>query len=98
LQEKEELEEAFQSFKQEVMLTREGNASKEIRILKKVIRNLEEDIMKERTKHQRYANKKNEEMRALLQEVSTIRNCSVLCSTLHQVHCTQPLSSSKMSA
>ena len=41
LQEKEELEEAFQSFKQEVMLTREGNASKEIRILKKVIRNLE---------------------------------------------------------
>lgn len=25
--------------------------------------------MKERTKHQRYANKKNEEMRALLQEV-----------------------------
>jgi len=41
LQEKEELEEVFQSFKQEVMLTREGNASKEIRILKKVIRNLE---------------------------------------------------------
>jgi len=50
--------------------------------------------MKERTKHQRYANKKNEEMRALLQEVSMIRNCS----TLHQVHCTQPLSSSIMSA
>jgi len=74
LQEKEELEEAFQSFKQEVMLTREGNASKEIRILKKVIRNLEEDIMKERTKHQRYANKKNEEMRALLQELEDLRS------------------------
>lgn len=52
--------------------------------------------MKERTKHQRYANKKNEEMRALLQEVSMIRNCSILCCTLHQVHSTQPLSSSKM--
>ena len=41
LQEKEELEEAFESFKQEMMLTQEGAASKEIRILKKVIKNLE---------------------------------------------------------
>ena len=41
LQEKEEVEEAFESFKQDVMLTREGNASKEIRVLKKVIKNLE---------------------------------------------------------
>ena len=44
LQEKEEVEEAFESFKQEVMLTREGNASKEIRVLKKVIKNLEVGI------------------------------------------------------
>ena len=43
LQEKEELEEAFESFKQEMMLTQEGAASKEIRILKKVIKNLEVD-------------------------------------------------------
>ena len=41
MQEKEELEEAFETFKQEVTHTREGNASKEIRILKKVIKNLE---------------------------------------------------------
>ena len=41
LQEKEELEEAFESFKQEMMLTQEGAASKEIKILKKVIKNLE---------------------------------------------------------
>ena len=41
LQEKEELEETFESFKQGMMLTQEGAASKEIRILKKVIRNLE---------------------------------------------------------
>ena len=41
LQEKEDLEEAFEAFRQEVTLTRQGNASKELRILKKVIKNLE---------------------------------------------------------
>ena len=111
LQEKEELEEGFEAFRQEVVLTRQGNASKELRILKKVIKNLEvcshmaacwdttssmpsiasaivkrvppflqADILKERTKHQRYANKKNEEVRALLQEVSSLLN---LVPSLH---------------
>ena len=41
LREKENLEEAFEAFRQEVMITRQGNASKELRILKKVIKNLE---------------------------------------------------------
>ena len=41
LHEKEELEEAFESFRQEIMLTRDGTAAKETRLLKKVIRNLE---------------------------------------------------------
>ena len=50
LQEKEELEEAFESFKQEMMLTQEGAASKEIRILKKVIKNLE--VGKKKLKHE----------------------------------------------
>ena len=50
LQEKEELEEAFESFKQEMMLTQEGVASKEIRILKKVIKNLE--VGKKKLKHE----------------------------------------------
>ena len=31
---------------------------------------LQEEILRERSKHQRYANKKNEELRALVQEVS----------------------------
>ena len=52
LQEKEELEEAFESFKQEMMLTQEGAASKEIRILKKVIKNLEVGEKKEGITHQ----------------------------------------------
>ena len=41
LQEKEELEATFDTYRREVMHTREGNASKEIRVLKKVIKNLE---------------------------------------------------------
>lgn len=74
LREKENLEEAFEAFRQEVMITRQGNASKELRILKKVIKNLEGDILKERTRHQRHANKKNEEVRALLQELDELRS------------------------
>lgn len=32
---------------------------------------LQEEILRERSKHQRYVNKKNEELRALVQEVGT---------------------------
>lgn len=71
------MEEAFEAFRQEVMLTREGSASKEIRVLKKVIKNLEEDILKERTKHQRYANKRNEEIQALMQEVEYFASVNI---------------------
>lgn len=41
LQEKEELEELFEAFKSEVMLSRDGAAAKQIKILKQAIRNLE---------------------------------------------------------
>ena len=41
LQEKEELEELFEAFKSEVMLTRNGAAAKQIKILKQAVRNLE---------------------------------------------------------
>ena len=41
LQEKEELAELFEAFKSEVMLSRDGAAAKQIKILKQAIRNLE---------------------------------------------------------
>ena len=62
--------------------------SKEIRVLKKVIKNLEvdnssmtiiillclqEELLRERSKHQRYSAKKNQELRELIQEVTVIR-------------------------
>ena len=101
LQEKEELEELFEAFKSEVMLTRNGAAAKQIKILKQAVRNLEvcsvlcvcvcvcvcvavsssismradcvvyvqEELAKERSKHQRYAQKKTQEIRELMEEV-----------------------------
>lgn len=69
LQEKEQLEEAFEDFKCQVVHSEDRKGSKEIRILKKVIKNLEEELLRERSKHQRYSSKKNQELRELLQEV-----------------------------
>ena len=105
LQEKEELEELFEAFKSEVMLTRNGAAAKQIKILKQAVRNLEvcsvlwlcvcvcvcvcvcpsvcssismradcvvyvqEELAKERSKHQRYVQKKTQEIRELMEEV-----------------------------
>lgn len=39
--EKEELEEAFEMFKQDIALTTKGTTSKEMKILKNVVKNLE---------------------------------------------------------
>ena len=69
LREKQELEEEFERLQQEAKPTKEGNQTKEMAILKKVINNLEEDLLKEKSKHQKQISKANQEMRALLDEV-----------------------------
>ena len=68
-QEKEEIQSEFDQFKAEVKHTARGNSAKEIRILKNVVKNLEEDLLKEKSKYQRAANKRNTEHRKLLHEV-----------------------------
>ena len=72
LQEKEELEADFHEYRREVELTREGAAAKEVRLLKSMVKSLEEDLLKERTKNQRAANKRGQEYRQLLEEVVTL--------------------------
>lgn len=67
--EKEELEEAFLQYRRELKQTSEGQAIKEIRILKSVVKNLEEELLKEKTKHQKSASKRGKEYRDLLEEV-----------------------------
>lgn len=73
LQEKEELEAEFLQYRRELKSTSTGNAVKEIRILKTVTKNLEEDLMKEKTRHQRLASKHSQEYRDLLEEVEELR-------------------------
>ncbi|XP_062502740.1 centrosomal protein CCDC61-like [Corticium candelabrum] len=73
LREKEELEAAYGKFQLEVKHSQTGNATKEIRVLKKVIHNLEADLLKERSQHQRSSRKKMDENRSLLQELEELR-------------------------
>ncbi|KAH9490333.1 Coiled-coil domain-containing protein 61 [Bulinus truncatus] len=71
--EKNELEEEFAAFRREVRLTNGGNAVKDIRALKTMVRNLEEQLMKEKTKYQRSTSKRSQEYRDLLEEVEELR-------------------------
>eukprot|EP00118_Oscarella_pearsei_P029215 m.3929 g.3929 ORF g.3929 m.3929 type:complete len:526 (+) comp9991_c0_seq1:95-1672(+) len=73
LKEKEELEEAFDKFRHDVKLSQAGNASKEVQVLKKVIRNLEADLLNEKTKYQRSSRRKSDENRGLLLELEELR-------------------------
>jgi coiled-coil domain-containing protein 61 len=72
--EKEALEDAVEAMQVQLLSVGEENASKQLKMLQKVIRNLEEEVMQERSKHQRYVNKKTEEMRALMQELGELRS------------------------
>ena len=57
------------TYRREVKNTASGNAAKEIRTLKGVVRNLEQELMREKTEHQRAAQKRGQEYRELLEEV-----------------------------
>jgi len=63
-----------------------GHMSKELKVLKKVIQNLEVDLLKERSKHQRMMNKKFQEYNQLIEEFEDIkaneRNLKVRCKNL----------------
>ena len=49
--------------------TTQGNALKELKMFKTMARGLEEELMKEKTKHQRLASKHGQQYRDLLEEV-----------------------------
>ena len=73
LQEKEDTEADFIQYKRELKNTTKGNATKEIRILKNLVKNLEEELMKEKTKHQRSASKRSQEYKQLLADLEDLR-------------------------
>lgn len=52
-------------------VTSKGAATKEIRILKTLVKSLEADLLREKNKYQKSSHKKNAECRRLLDEVRT---------------------------
>ncbi|ELU17212.1 hypothetical protein CAPTEDRAFT_226826 [Capitella teleta] len=73
LAEKEDLEVAFQEYRMETEAAQEGSSVNEGRMLKKMIRSLEEDLMKERSKNQRINNKRSQEYRQLMDELEDVK-------------------------
>jgi len=71
--EKQEIEQEFATFRREVRLTSSGSAVKDIRSLRTMVRNLEDQLMKEKTRHQRATSKRSQEYRDLLEEVEELR-------------------------
>ncbi|PIK41326.1 putative coiled-coil domain-containing protein, partial [Apostichopus japonicus] len=73
LTEKQEIEDDFLRYRREVKNTSSGSAAKEVRILKSVVRNLEEELMHEKSKNQRATNKRNQEYKTLMEELEELR-------------------------
>lgn len=63
------MEAALLELQEELKLSHKSSAFKEVKILKKVVQSLEEELTKERTKHQRAASKRLQESRQLADEV-----------------------------
>ncbi|XP_065058135.1 centrosomal protein CCDC61-like [Rhopilema esculentum] len=70
IQEKEELENELEMCRN---FLSKNSVVKELRILKKVITNLESDLLKERSKHQRVIFKKNDECKRLAEELEEVK-------------------------
>ncbi|XP_070569461.1 centrosomal protein CCDC61-like [Ptychodera flava] len=73
LKQKDEIESAFMQYRREIKNTNKGTAAKEVRIMKNIVRNLEEELMTEKAKYRRQANKRNSDYRSLLDEVEELR-------------------------
>ena len=58
----------------ELGIFREGRASKEIRMLKGVVQSMEEDLLKEKNRHQRSSAKSQQEIRSLKEQVEELRH------------------------
>ncbi|CAG5115254.1 unnamed protein product, partial [Candidula unifasciata] len=71
--EKNDLEQEFAAFRREVRSTTGNSSVQDVRALRTLVRNLEEQLMKEKNQHQRLASKRSQEYRDLLEEVEELR-------------------------
>lgn len=70
--EKSDLEQEFAAFRREVRSSTGNSSVQDIRALRTLVRNLEEQLTKEKNQHQRLASKRSQEYRDLLDEVLAI--------------------------
>ncbi|KAJ1106865.1 hypothetical protein NDU88_004263 [Pleurodeles waltl] len=73
VEEKQDAEALLLHLQEEAKLLGKGGALKEVRILKKIVQTLEEELAKERTKHQRSSSKRNLEYRQLADELEEVK-------------------------
>ncbi|XP_043943437.1 centrosomal protein CCDC61 isoform X2 [Protopterus annectens] len=72
-QEKQDLEVTFLHLQDEVKLSKKNSALKEVKILKKIVQSLEEELIKERTKHQRSTSKRSQEYSQVIDELEEVK-------------------------
>ncbi|XP_048358214.1 centrosomal protein CCDC61 [Sphaerodactylus townsendi] len=73
LEEKQVAEAALAALQEELKLANKSSAFKELKILKKVVQSLEEELTKERAKHQRATGKRLQENRQLADELAELK-------------------------
>ena len=80
--EKDALEAEFSDYRQQVQISSDDVAGQELRMLRGMVRSLEQELQTSRVKHQRLIMKRNKQCRLLLDEVLTV----IIC-TLFRIRC-----------
>ena len=71
--EKDALESEFRDYCQQIQTSTDDAAAKELRMLRDVVRSLEEELQTSRAKHQRLMIKRSRQCRLLMDEVKNPR-------------------------
>ena len=76
--EKDALEAEFRDYRQQIEMTIDTDAAQELRMLRGMVRSLEEELTTSQAKHQRLMLKRSKQCRLLIDEVSIAIFCVLL--------------------
>ena len=76
--EKDALEAEFRDYRQQIEMTIDTDAAQELRMLRGMVRSLEEELTTSQAKHQRLMLKRSKQCRLLIDEVSIVIFCVLL--------------------
>jgi len=82
MKEKDALEAEFHDYRQQIEMTIDGDAAQELRMLRGMVRSLEEELTTLQAKYQRLMLKRSKQCRLLIEEVSK----HVVCNTSYVFH------------